>query len=119
MIQFSKVDSTSEETSENGEVDKDVVVAKHVHSHLHDEEHSSGCQHTRSHDHGFGHSHGHNHSFGHGHGHGHGQFGTGDWSTIDGGHIKGDSEVKVGHRRQVIGILVRIAVQYLCFTTII
>lgn len=100
MIQFSKVNGEDDEGDKDGDKAKvqEVVGNLHLHRpHSHDGELPRGPRHGRSESREEGGS-----SVGHGHGHGHGHhhLGMEDWdsSAID--------DVKVGHRRQVVGILV-------------
>lgn len=92
LIKFSKIDGESE-----GEDDKVAVVASHLHlhrPHSHDREHPPGPRHSHSHSRDSEHSHGHGHS------HGHHHLGMEDWDPN-----ATDDEVIVGHKRQVVGIL--------------
>ncbi|KAJ3489170.1 hypothetical protein NLI96_g2321 [Meripilus lineatus] len=98
------------QSDEESDKDKggDDVVGKHLHSHSHHGDGAPGVPtnsdrgHTHSHTNGSGnnHSHGHHHE-----GHGHHHLGMEDWDP-DAKHHEGEGEeVRVGHRRQVVGIL--------------
>lgn len=92
--------------------DGEVGVERHVrnehsgrkrsHAHVHEREHRHGRRH--------GHARGHGHEHHYGHGHGHTHLDMEAWGSGEqvGGEELDETEMQVGRRRQIIGILVRI-----------